>query len=50
MSTKEWLLTSDFDSFLNLDMGDDTNTKLLLLHVQTTYMTSKMRGDCWGHD
>ena len=48
MSTNEWLLTSDFDSFLNLDMGDDTNTKLLLLHVQTTYMTSKMRGDCWG--
>ena len=48
MSTNEWLLASDFDSFLNLDMGDDTNTKLLLLHVQTTYMTSKMRGDCWG--
>ena len=48
MSTNEWLLTSDFDSFLNLDMGDDTNTQLLLLHVQTTYMTSKMGGDCWG--
>ena len=41
-----WHLT--FDSFLNLDMGDDTNTKFLLLRVQTTYMTSKMRGDCWG--
>ena len=25
ISTNEWLLTSDFDSFLNLDMGDDTN-------------------------
>ena len=32
-----WHLT--FDSLLNLDMGDDTNTKFLLLHVQTTYMT-----------
>ena len=32
-----WHLT--FDSFLNLDMGDDTNTKFLLLRVQTTYMT-----------
>ena len=41
-----WHLT--FDCFLNLDMGDDTNTKFLLLHVQTTYMTYKMRGDCWG--
>ena len=41
-----WHLT--FDSFLNLDMGDDTNTKFLLLRVQTTYMTKKMRGDCWG--
>ena len=30
---------SDFDSFLNLDMGDDTNTKFLLLRVQTTYLT-----------
>ena len=28
-----WHLT--FDSVLNLDMGDDTNTKFLLLHVQT---------------
>ena len=37
-----------FDSFLNLDMGDDTNTTFLLLRVQTTYMTYKMRGDCWG--
>ena len=36
-----------FDSFLNLDMGDDKNTKFLLLRVQTTYMTYKMRGDCW---
>ena len=41
-----WHLT--FDSFLNLDMGDDTNTKFLLRRVQTTFMTSKMRGDCWG--
>ena len=41
-----WHLT--FDSFLNLDMGDDTNTKFLLLRVQTTYMTLKMSGDCWG--
>ena len=41
-----WHLT--FDSFLNLDMADDTNTKFLLLRVQTTYMTQKMRGDCWG--
>ena len=41
-----WHLT--FDSFLNLYMGDDTNTKFLLLRVQTTYMTYKMRGDCWG--
>ena len=41
-----WHLT--FDSFLNLDMGDDTNTKFLLLRVQTTYMTKKMRGNCWG--
>ena len=41
-----WHLT--FDSFLNLDMGDDTNTKYLLLLVQTTYMTSKMIGNCWG--
>ena len=32
-----WHLT--FDSFLNLDMGDDTNTIFLLLRVQTTYMT-----------
>ena len=49
MSTNEWLLTSlTFDSFLNLDIGDDTNTKFLLLRVQTTYMTYKMRGDCWG--
>ena len=32
-----WHLT--YDSFLNLDMGDDTNTKFLLLHVQTTYTT-----------
>ena len=32
-----WHLT--FASFLNLDMGDDTNTKFLLLRVQTTYMT-----------
>ena len=32
-----WHLT--FDSFLNLDMGDDTNAKFLLLHVQTTYTT-----------
>ena len=32
-----WHLT--FDSFLNLDMGDDTNTNFLLLRVQTTYMT-----------
>ena len=32
-----WHLT--FDSFLNLDMGDDTNAKFLLLRVQTTYMT-----------
>ena len=32
-----WHLT--FDSFLNLDVGDDTNTKFLLLRVQTTYMT-----------
>ena len=32
-----WHLT--FDSVLNLDMGDDTNTKFLLLRVQTTYMT-----------
>ena len=32
-----WHLT--FDSFLNLDMGDYTNTKFLLLRVQTTYMT-----------
>ena len=31
-----WHLT--FDSFLNLDMGDDTNTKFLLLRLQTTYM------------
>ena len=41
-----WHLT--FDSFLNLDMGDYTNTKFLLLRVQTTDMTYKMRGDCWG--
>ena len=32
-----WHLT--FDSFLNLDMGDDTKTKFLLLRVQTTNMT-----------
>ena len=32
-----WHLT--FDSFLNLDIRDDTNTKFLLLRVQTTYMT-----------
>ena len=32
-----WHLT--FDSFLNLDMAEDTNTKFLLLRVQTTYMT-----------
>ena len=41
-----WHLT--FDSFLDLDMGDDMNKKFLLLHVQTTYMTLKMKGDCWG--
>ena len=41
-----WHMT--FDSFLNLDMGDDTNTKFLLLRVQTTYMTLKLRGDWWG--
>ena len=29
-----WHLT--FDSFLNLDMGDDKDTKFLLLRVQTT--------------
>ena len=32
-----WHLT--FDSFLNVVMGDDTNTIFLLLRVQTTYMT-----------
>ena len=32
-----WHLT--FDCFLNLDIRDDTNTKFLLLHVQTAYMT-----------
>ena len=26
------------DCFLNLDMGDDTNTKFLLLRVQTAYI------------
>ena len=41
-----WHLT--FGNFLNLDMGDDTNTKFVLLRVQTPYMTLKMRGDCWG--
>ena len=41
-----WHLT--FDSFLNLDMGDDTNAKFLLLRVQTTYTTQKMIGNCWG--
>ena len=41
-----WHLT--FDIFLNLDMGDDTNAKFLLLRVQTTNMTQKMTGDCWG--
>ena len=45
-----WHLT--FDSFLNLDVGVDTNTKFLLLRVQTTYMTQKMRwllGDMIDH-
>ena len=45
-----WHLT--FDSFLNLDMGDDTNTKFLLLRVQTTYMTYNERwllGDMIDH-
>ena len=41
-----WHLT--FDSFLNLDIGDDTNTTFLLLRVQTINITQKMRGDCWG--
>ena len=31
-----WHLT--FDCFLNLDMRDDTNTKFLLLRVQTAYV------------
>ena len=35
-----WHLT--FDTFLNLDMGDDTNTKFVLLRVQTTYMLGDM--------
>ena len=34
--TTEWLLT--FDCFFNLDMRDDTNTKFLLLCVQTAYI------------
>ena len=34
-----WHVT--FDSFLNLDMGDDTNTKFLLLRVQTTYFENE---------
>ena len=37
--TTKWLLTSDSWQSLDLDMGDDTNMKFLLLRVQTTYMT-----------
>ena len=50
MSTNEWLLTSGFWQFLEPwpDMGVDTNTNFLLLRVQTTYMTKKMRGDFLG--
>ena len=40
-----WHLT--FDSFLNLDMGDDTNTKFLLLRVETTYMTWERENERW---
>ena len=42
-----WHLT--FDSFLNLDMGDDMNTKFLLLRVQTTYIR-KWEVIVGGHD
>ena len=44
--TTEWLLTSDFWQFLEPWHAYDTNTKFLLLCVQTAYMTQKMRGDC----
>ena len=40
-----WHLT--YDSFLNLDMGDDTNTKFLLLRVQTTYMRNERTWGTW---
>ena len=44
-----WHLT--FDSFLNLDMRDDTNAKFLLLRVQTTYIwLRKWEVIVGGHD
>ena len=45
-----WHLT--FDCFLNLDMRDDTNTKFLLLRVQTAYDLGNERwlfGDIIDH-
>ena len=42
-----WHLT--FDSFLNLDMGDDTNTKFLLLHVHDLENERWLLGDMIDH-
>ena len=44
--TANMWLTFDFNSSLNLNIGDDANTEYLLFRVQTIYMAWKTASGC----